>query len=325
MTYSVPGRNNQFLQTPIPKWYRCLVDRLDALRLFTRLAERGSFSSAARDLKVKQSTASKWVAELEAELGTSLVERTTRSVRITEAGQRLLVRARDVLAAFDELHADFEERSLEPRGRVRVSVPVAFGRLFVVPAVGDFLKRHADVTVELEMNDRYVNLVDDGFDLAVRVGIPTDTSARGKKLAETRRVLVAAPAYLKTHPRPKKPDDLRQHECLVHGDTDAPIVWRLGDAAAKAVPIPVRGRFAANNSEAVALMARQGLGIALLADWLVREDLERGRLIPLLENFATPPAPVFALSPPGRFSSATVRALTEHLAQSIASRLKADS
>jgi DNA-binding transcriptional LysR family regulator len=301
------------------------VDRLDALRLFTRLAERGTFSSAARDLKIKQSTASKWVAELEVELGASLVERTTRSVRITEAGQRLLVRARDVLAAFDELSADFEERLPEPRGRVRVSIPVVFGRLFVVPAVGDFLERHADVTVELVMNDRYVNLVEEGFDLAIRVGIPTDTSARGRRLAEGRRVVVAAPAYLKTHSRPKVPDDLRQHECLVHGDTDAPIVWRLGKDPTQCVPVPVRGRFAANNSEAVAHMARQGLGIALLADWLVREDLERGRLIPLLEAFATPPAPVFALSPPGRFSSVTVRALTEHLAQSIASRLKADS
>src|SRR5688500_11148121 len=118
------------------------VDRLDAMRLFSRLAERGSFSAAARDLKIKQSTASKWVAELEAEFGANLVDRTTRSVRITEDGLRLLARAREVLAAFDELTADFDERSPEPRGRVRVSAPVVFGRLFVVPAVGDFLKRH---------------------------------------------------------------------------------------------------------------------------------------------------------------------------------------
>lgn len=298
------------------------MDRLDAMRLFTRLAERGSFSAAARDLKIKQSTASKWVAELEAELGANLVERTTRSVRITEDGQRLLARARDVLAAFDELSAEFEERSPEPRGRVRVSIPVVFGRLFVVPAVGDFLDRHPEVSVELVMNDRYVNLVDEGFDLALRVGVPTDTSARGRKLAESRRVLVAAPAYLRGRPRPKAPDDLRHHECLVHGDASSSAVWRFGRHPARSVPVPVRGRFAANNSEAVLLMARQGLGVALLADWLVSEDLEHGRLVPLLDRFATPPAPVFALSPPGRFSSSTVRALTEHLATAIASRLK---
>lgn len=297
------------------------MDRLEALRLFCRLAERGSFSAAARDLKVKQSTASKWIASLEADLGASLVERTTRSVRITEAGQRLLGRARDVLNAFEDLRAEFEARSAEPRGRVRVSVPVVFGRLFVVPAIADFLATHQEVSADLVMNDRYVNLVEEGFDLAVRVGVPTDTSARGRKLAESRRVVVAAPAYLEAHSRPKKPEDLRAHQCLVHGDANTSVVWRFGRDPSASVPVSVRGRFAANNSEAVMFLARRGLGVALLADWLVKDDLERGRLIPLLEDFTAPPAPVFALSPPGRFSSPTVRAMTEHLAVTIASRL----
>lgn len=298
------------------------MDRLDAMRLFSRLAERGSFSAAARDLKIKQSTASKWVAELETEFGASLVKRTTRSVRVTDDGQRFLAYARNVLESFDELGAEFEERSAEPRGRVRVSVPVAFGRLFVVPVVGAFLARHAEVNVDLVMTDRYVNLVDEGFDLAIRVGVPTDTSARGRKLAESRRILVAAPDYLRGRRRPKAPADLRDHECLVHGEGPSSEVWRFGKETARSVPVPVRGRFAANSSEAVALLARQGLGVALLADWLVREDLEQGRLVPLLERFVTPPAPVFALTPPGRFSSATVRALTEQLATALASRLK---
>lgn len=301
------------------------VDRLDALRLFSRLAERGSFSAAAHDLKIKQSTASKWIAELEAEFAVNLVERTTRSVRISEDGQRLLVRAREVLAAFDELSGDFAQRLAKPRGRVRLSVPVVFGRLFVVPAVGEFLKRHPDVSAELVMNDRYVNLVDEGFDLAIRVGIPTDTSARGRKLADSRRILVAAPAYLKGRPRPQIPADLREHECLVHGDANASMVWRFGKQGEKAIPIAVRGRFAANNSESVAMMARQGLGIALLADWLVADDIKRNRLVPLIEDFTAPPAPVYAITPPGRFSSPTVRALTDHLAAAIAARLTTKS
>ncbi len=298
------------------------MDRIEALRLFSRLAERGSFSAAARDLKIKQSTASKWVAELEDELGASLVERTTRSVRITEEGHRLLERARDVLTSFAQLKADFAARSPEPRGPVRVSLPVVFGRRLVVPAIGDFLARHREVSVELVMGDRYVNLVEEGFDLAIRVGVPADTSARGKKLADSRRVLVAAPAYVKAHPKLRSPADLREHECLVHGDGNAAAVWRFGKTAAKAVPVAVRGRFAANNSEAVALLARQGLGIALLADWLVQEDLARGRLVPLLERFVAPPAPIYALSPPGRFPTATVRALTEHLARALSASLQ---
>lgn len=299
------------------------MDRLDALRLFSRLAERGSFSAAARDLKIKQSTASKWIAELEAEFHVNLVERTTRSVRVTNDGQRLLARAHEVLASFDELSADFADRAAEPRGRVRVSIPVVFGRLVVVPALGHFLKRHPEVDAELVMNDRYVNLVDEGFDLAIRVGVPTDTSARGRKLADSHRVLVAAPDYLEGRGRPRLPSDLREHECLVHGDANASIVWRFGKDAAKGVRIPIRGRFAANNSEAVAVMARQGLGIALLADWLVADDIKRGRLIALLEDFAAPPAPIYALTPPGRFSSTTVRALTDHLAAAIGARLGA--
>ncbi|MFZ5896415.1 MAG: LysR family transcriptional regulator [Myxococcota bacterium] len=297
------------------------MDRLDALRLFSRLSERGSFSAAARELKIKQSTASKWVAELESALGTTLVERTTRSIRITESGQRLLMRARDVLAAFDDLSAEFEQRAPAPRGRVRVSIPVVFGRLYVVPAIGDFLKRYPQVSAELVMSDRYVNLVDEGFDLAIRVGVPMDTSARGRKIAESRRVLVGAPSYLKTHGKPRTPDDLRQHECLVHGDVNAPITWRFGKEGETGVPIPVRGRFAADNSEAVALMARRGLGLALLADWIVGEDIRRGRLVPLLREYAPPPAPVYALNPPGRFSSTTVRALTDHLIEAVGARL----
>jgi DNA-binding transcriptional LysR family regulator len=265
------------------------------------------------------------VAELESELGTTLVERTTRSVRITESGQRLLVRARDILLAFDELSADFEQRAAAPYGHIRVSIPVVFGRLFVVPAIADFLKRYPRVSTELVINDRYVNLVEEGFDLAIRVGLPADSTARGRKIAESHRVLVGAPAYLKVHGKPRTPDDLRNHECLVHGDGRNAVTWRFGKTPERGAPIRVRGRFAANNSEAVALMARKGLGLALVADWLVAEDVRRGRLVRLLTEYAAPPAPVYALSPPGRFPSTTVRALSDHLAEGIGAQLRTSS
>jgi DNA-binding transcriptional LysR family regulator len=298
------------------------MDRIDALRLFTRLADRGSFSLAAKEAKIKQSTASKWVAQLESELGARLVERTTRSVHVTEAGQRLLVRARELLSAFDEMAAEVEEQSAVPRGRLRMSVPVVFGRLHVVPHIATFLGRFPDVSVELVMSDRYVNLVEEGFDVAIRVGVPVDTSARGRKLADTRRVLVAAPAYLKASGRPREPADLVRHECLLHDDLNAAVIWRFGKKGTAEVPVSVHGRFAANNSEAVLGMARSGLGIALLADWLVGDDVKRGRLLALLEDFTTPPAPVYALSPPGRAASITVRAMTDHLAAALGSRMR---
>lgn len=297
------------------------MDRLDALRLFVRLGERRSFTAAARDLRIKQSTASKWVAELEAQMGVGLVERTTRSLHLTDAGRTLLARATEILAAFDDLTHELQQTSAEPVGRVRVSAPVAFGRRYVAPLVAEFLRRHPQVEVELALNDRYVNLVEEGFDLAVRVGLPADTSARGRKLADGERRLVASPGYLKAHGRPKSPRDLRRHECLVHGDASSPTIWRFARGAGPEVAVPVRGRVAANHSEAVATMARAGLGVALLADWLVADDLRRGRLVQLLKTYRTPPAPAYAMMPPGRYLSPAVRALVEHLATSLADQM----
>lgn len=298
------------------------MDRLDALRLFCRVAARGSFSAAAGDMKVKQSTASKWIAELELQLGASLFQRTTRSVQITDAGRRLLTRAGDVLAAFDDMTAEFAADNPEPTGSVRMSVPEVFGRRFVVPVVADFVLAHPRVRVELVFNDRYVNLVDEGFDLAVRVGVPVDTSARGRKLAESRRVLVASPDYVQRLGTPATPKALAQHQCLVHGQTAPSMVWRFRRGRGAETVVSVSGSVAANNSEAVLQLALRGLGVALLADWLVGDALRQGTLVALLTSYAVPPAPVYVLLPPGRFPSTTVRALSEQLAASVGEHIQ---
>jgi DNA-binding transcriptional LysR family regulator len=162
---------------------------------------------------------------------------------------------------------------------------VVFGRLFVIPLVAEFLCKHPHIHAELEFNDRYVNLVDEGFDAAVRVGIPIDTSFRARKLADSRRRLVASPTYVKTRGRPSSPRDLKDHECLLHGNTSAGVTWNFRRAGAREMPTSVRGRVAANNSEAILHMARSGLGIALLADWLVERDLREKKLLVLLQEF----------------------------------------
>jgi len=291
------------------------------MRLFVRLAERKSFSAAARDLRVKQSTASKWVAELEADLRVALVERTTRSVQLTEAGRRFLACAEDVLRAIDSVTLELQERSPEVSGRVRLSVPVVFGRLFVVPAIIPFLRAHPKVAVDIVFDDRYVNLVEDGFDLAIRVGVPRDTSARGRKLAVSSRILVASPEYLQEHGKPTCPRDLKDHECIAHRDEHVPTTWRFQRAGDAEIPVTVGGRLVANNSEAVLAMAQAGLGLVLLAEWLVEPDLRRNTLVPLLEDYSTPPAPVYALTTPGRYTPAAVRTLLEHLVISLGARL----
>ncbi|MCB9584017.1 MAG: LysR family transcriptional regulator [Polyangiaceae bacterium] len=289
------------------------MDRIEAMRLFTRLVERGSFSAAAKDLKVKQSTASKWVAELEEQLGVSLVERTTRAIRITDAGRRFHAGCQAVLGTFDELSAELRDQSLEPSGHLRVSLPVTFGTWFAAPLVADYLTCFPKVSIEILLSDRYVNLVEEGIDLALRVGVPVDTSARGRRLLDGGRRLVAAPDYLKRHAKPKAPEDLAQHTCLRFSEVGTGPVWSFTDEDGTQHTVSVRGPHATNNAEVLLLMAKRGMGITLLADWLVRDAIKRKELVALLPNFAPPPAPIYALTPGNRYVSIAVRSLIAHL------------
>lgn len=295
------------------------MDRLDAMRAFVRLVELGTFSSVADELRIKQSTVSKWLATLEEELGTQLVERTTRKLRITESGERFYARAQDILAAFEEASAELQNASIEAKGRLRVSVPVVFGRLFVVPHLPKLLKRHPGLDLELVFADRYVNLVDEGIDVAIRVGKPVDSSFKARTLGSTARHLVAAPKYLETHGTPAHPRDLLSHESLLHtglaGDT-----WTF-EQNGKTTRAKVRGRFSANNSEALLVMAEQGLGIALLASWLVAPALKRGRLVPLLSDYRLPPAPIMVVMPPNRFTHPRVRVFVDFMHSALQGRL----
>jgi DNA-binding transcriptional LysR family regulator len=299
------------------------MDRLDAMRLFVRLVEHKSFSTAARELRIKQSTASKWIAALEEELGAQLMDRTTRTKRLTEAGELFYQRSREILAAYEDTAAALQDRAPEPTGRIRVNVPVVFGRLFILPEAAEFMRRFPKVELEMVFNDRYVNLIDEGFDVAIRVGVPADTSFRSRGLGTTRRYLVASPAYLKTHGRPKRPEELRDHECLLYSEASAGTLWVFRQGT-KEVHASVKGRFAANNSEALLHMARSGLGVALLAGWLVDADLRARRLVSLLSDFETPPAPIHALMSPARHLPPRVRAFVDFLAERLVPTFSAE-
>ncbi len=292
------------------------MDRLRAMEAYVRLVEVGTFSAVAEELRVKQSTISKWVAALETELGVPLVARTTRSMRVTDAGTRFYERARDILAAYSDVSAELSRNRPEPRGRIRVSVPVVFGRLFVVPHLSKFLRRYREVEVELVFNDRYVNLVEEGFDVGLRVGLPLDTSFRARRLGETARHLVASPGYVQKHGTPTEPRQLRDHDCLVHTGLRAGDTWVLRQGG-QTFRAPVRGRFAANNSEALLTMARGGLGVALLASWLVEPELRSGRLVELLTDFDLPRASIQALTPPARTVHPRVTTFIDFLADAM--------
>lgn len=297
------------------------MDRLTALRAYVRVVELGTMTGAAAELRVKQSTVSKWVAALEAEVGVPLIERTTRTHRLTDAGRTFHQRARAILAAWEEATAELQADGAGLRGRVRLSVPVVFGRLHVVPALPDFLRAHPGIALELRFSDRYVNLIDEDLDVAIRVGLSVDSSFRERRLTETGRQLVASPAYVTAHGAPAAPAELEGRDCLLHSALGAGDVWTLTDDDGTPHRARVTGRFSADNSDALRWMAVEGLGIALLADWLVAEDLAAGRLVPLLTDYALPPAPIRAVMPPTTFVNPRVRALLDHLGEALRVRL----
>ena len=296
------------------------MDQLTALKAYSRLVELESFSAVAEELRVKQSTVSKWIAALEEALGVRLVDRTTRSLHVTEAGRRFYQRASVIVSDYEAAVGEVREEAAALRGRIRMSVPVVFGQRFIGPAVTDFLLQHERIEFELIFGDRYVNLVEEGYALAIRVGVPVDSALSSHSLGEGRRHLVAAPSYLARHGTPHKPTDLEGHQCLVHTERSTWAAWTF-KRGKKSQQIRVGGRASANHSEATLHMAKAGLGIALLASWLVEPELEHGSLVPLLRDYEPPSAPVRALTPPGRLLVPRVRALIEHLRVTLAPAL----
>jgi DNA-binding transcriptional LysR family regulator len=288
------------------------MDQFTALRAFARLVELESFSAVAEDLRVRQSTVSKAIAALEEALGVRLVDRTTRSLRVTEAGQRLYQRATALVSDYEAAIGEARADATALQGRIRMSVPVVFGQRFIVPAVTAFLIEHENIELELIFGDRYVSLVEEAYDVAIRVGVPVDSTLRSHGLGEGRRRLVASTRYLERYGTPLTPGDLEQHQCLVHTERSTRAVWSFKKGK-KTQQVRVGGRVTANHSESTLYMAKAGLGVALLASWLVDTDLKEGALVALLPGYEPPAAPVQALTPPGKLLAPRVRALIEHL------------
>jgi len=292
------------------------MDRLTTLRAYSRLVELESFSRVAKELRVKQSTVSKWIAALEEDLGVRLVDRTTRSFHVTEAGNRFYQRASAIVSDYEDAVGEVREEASALRGRIRMSVPVVFGQRFIVPAITRFLVEHEHIELELVFGDRYVNLVEEGFDLVIRVGIPVDSALRSHTLGEGRRYLVAAPSYLERYGTPSDPRDLENHQCLIHTERSTWVAWSF-KRGKKSQQVRASGRVSANHSESTLYMARAGLGVALLASWFVEPDLRSGRLVALLPSHALPLAPVRALTPPGKLLASRVRVLIEHIREDL--------
>ena len=291
------------------------MDRLTTIKTFVRVSETQSFSEAARRLRSSKSAVSRQVAALEAELGVRLFHRTTRSLTMTEAGRSYFERASRILADLEEANLSVSQLQSSPRGRLRVNAPMSFGFLHLAPALPDFLFRYPEIEVDVILNDRFVDLVDEGFDVAVRIGSLEDSSLVARKLAPIRRAVCASPTYLKARGVPTSPDDLRTHDCLCNSNVPLSREWRFIAADGRPWPVEVRGRLSANNGDTLKVAALRGLGLVNLPTFIVGSDLQAASLVTVLDKFVAQDMTVNAVYPHSRHLSPKVRTFVDFLAE----------
>jgi DNA-binding transcriptional LysR family regulator len=289
-----------------------MADRLQELAVFVRVAESGSFSRAARALRLSQPSISRIVGDLETRLGVKLLLRTTRRISTTDAGKVFLERAREILAGIED--AESAARGVDSlSGLIRVALPIILGTRQVIPRLPKFLKAHPLLRVELTMSDARQDLVAEGADVAIRLGRLDDSAFGARKLVTLDRVVVASPAYLKTRGTPKTPADLAQHDCIFGPGEFGRESWlfRRGDSI---VSVDVTGRIATNSAPGAFASAMAGLGIAMMSVAAGAPELKSGRLVRLLTDYTLAPTEINAVFPAGRQPSAKVKAFVDFLA-----------
>ena len=289
------------------------MDRLAAIQVFAQVVESGSFAKAADRLGLSTSAASRQVAELETHLQTRLLNRTTRRVSLTESGQQFYERAVQLMTDLAEAEQEASSAAVVPRGTIRLTTSVNFGVRHVAPAIAEFLERHPDVRFDVSLSDRVVDLVEEGLDLAIRIGAPGADNLVARKLGETRMVPCASPGYLAKHPAPKAPEDLAHHNCFTYEYLTLRHVWRFRDRSGAERSVRVAGRLHSNNGDLLAEVAARGAGIAFEPAFIVGPEVRAGRLVPLLQDFEPLPVPIYALYPSRKHLSAKVRRFVEFL------------
>lgn len=290
------------------------MDRLSNIEAFVAVIEAGSFSAAADRLGIARSMVSRRIGALEKRLGVQLLQRTTRSLSLTEPGRHFFERAVRLLADLDEAEQSVADDAAELRGRVRLAAPLSFGLHHLVGALGDFLLAHPAVELDLDLNDREVNLVEEGFDLAVRIGTLRDSTLLARRIGTVRFVTCASPAYLERHGEPQSPADLAGHVGLHYANLPPRQAWQFGDGDGAAQATVPRLRMRANNGDALAAAAAAGLGLITSPTFIAWERIRAGELVPVLERFPRPPVGIYAVYPPGRLMPRRVQALSAHLA-----------
>jgi len=291
------------------------MENLDAMVVFARVVEAESFSGAARTVGLSKSAVSKQISRLEDRLGLRLLNRTTRRLSLTEAGAAFYQGCQRVVAEAEAAELAVTHLASAPRGRLRVSAPMSFGVRHVSPALPEFLRRYPELAVDLTLNDRIVDLVEEGFDVGLRIAPLADSSLVARRLAPSRAILAAAPAYLEARGVPRTLGELEGHTCLIYSYQVTGEAWRLAGPAGER-RLKVSGPLRVNNGDAILAAALGGLGIALLPCFISGEDLRAGRLVRVLPEWEAPPdSAVSAVYPAARHLSPKVRSFVDFLAE----------
>lgn len=292
------------------------MDRLTNLEVFVKVVESSSFAAAARYFGMSPAMVSKHVQALEERLGARLLNRTTRRLSLTEVGRAYYERSRQVLADIEEADRAVSDLQVAPRGILKLNAPFSFGLRHLAPALADYLATYPEVTVDVTLNDRYIDLLAEGVDLALRIGQLADSSLVARRLGEIRIVLCAAPDYLERRGTPRAPKDLADHDCLEYTYASTPREWHFATVDGRHEVVRITGRLLCNNGDILRTAALAGSGVARLPTFIVGEDLSAGRLVPIaLSGYEPPSVALYAVYPPGRHLSPKVRSFIDFLAK----------
>lgn len=286
------------------------MDRLEAMSAFVAVVEQNGFAPAARRLGISPSAVTRLVAALEEQLGITLLRRTTRSMTLTDAGARYLERARRILSEVEEAERSAQAERNVPSGRLLVTAPATFGRIHVGPLMAAYLKRHTEVSGELLLSDRIVNLVEEGIDLALRIGQLDDSTLMARRVGATRRVVVASPTYLAKHGVPQSPEELPAHDTITFGGFGDSVGWRfVVDGVEQRVM--VASRYTTNSADSAVWYAAEGGGLAMVLAYQAADAIKDGRLQVVLAEFERPALPIQLVYPASRLLSAKVRTFVD--------------
>ena len=288
------------------------MDKLTGMSVFVRVAKAGSFAAGASEMGISRAMATKHIMQLESSLGTRLFNRTTRSLNLTDVGASYLERCQQVLLDIDEMEAAVTHLQTEPRGVLKISAPPVIGATHITRAVAEFLKIHPDLKVDMILQSSPIDLIDEGIDIAIYLGDLDDTSMVARKLASSSMVVCGSPDYLARHGIPYTPEDLYNHSCLINWASSPRSKWKFKGKTGYTT-INVSGRMQSNVADANRIAAVNGLGLVMLATYVVGRDIEKGKLIPVLENYTLPPLDIHAVYPHRKYLSAKVRRFLDFL------------